>query len=107
MKIYISGPMTGIENLNADAFFNMERSIIANGETPVNPHRISRELQEAGVITPGMAEKEMYNLYLRADIEALMKCDVIIMLEGWQESKGAIIEFSVARMVGIDVRYEI
>lgn len=104
MKIYISGPMTGKVNLNAEAFFNAEASLQAAGHQPVNPHRIGRELQNLGLLPDN--EKDRYNAYLRADISELMKCDEIYMLRGWDESYGARAEFAAARMVEIPVRYE-
>jgi hypothetical protein len=36
----------------------------------------------------------------------LIKCDKICMLEGWQNSKGAVIERSLALTLGMEVIYE-
>ncbi len=37
-KIYISGKMTGIENLNREKFEVAEKFLRDNGFDPVNPH---------------------------------------------------------------------
>lgn len=104
MKIYLSGPMTGYKNLNADAFYNAETSVKAKGHTPVNPHRIGEQLKRRGELPDDL--REQYNAYLRADIAELMTCDTIHMLTGWRDSFGANAEFATARLCGIPVSYE-
>ena len=40
------------------------------------------------------------------DIEALLECDAIYMCEGWQNSKGCMAEFEVARIYGKEIMFE-
>lgn len=39
-----------------------------------------------------------YSYFMGKDIEALLECDAIYLCEGWQNSKGCMAEFEVARI---------
>ena len=41
MRIYISGKMTGLPDLNRTAFDAAEKRLTAQGHFVINPHRIS------------------------------------------------------------------
>lgn len=41
--------------------------------------------------------------HMKADIHALTECDGILMLRGWEQSKGAKLEFDVATSCGLEV----
>jgi len=43
---------------------------------------------------------------MRVDIKALVSCDSIFMLDNWLDSKGAIIEYKIAKMLGLEIQYE-
>lgn len=43
---------------------------------------------------------------MRADIHVLTDCDGILMLRGWEQSKGAKLEFDVATSCGLEVWYQ-
>lgn len=47
-----------------------------------------------------------YSYYMGKDIEALLKCDTIYMCNGWQNSKGCMAEFEVARIYGKKIMFE-
>jgi len=42
--------------------------------------------------------------YLTADIYWLSKCDAIHMMPGWKDSKGASLEYMVAKALGLEIR---
>ena len=85
MKIYISGPMSGLPDLNRDAFFALEGRLLKQfpGCTIVNPARVF--IKGADWLT-----------FMRADLKLLLDCDTIAMLPDWQKSKGAMIEHNLA-----------
>ena len=91
-RIYIAGPMTGMPDHNFPAF-----------------HAAARRLQEAGwdVVNPAENFGGRTDLpresYLRADVALMVECDAIAMLSGWQESKGARLEYLLARAFGMEV----
>ncbi len=44
--------------------------------------------------------------FLEGDIAILERCDFIVMVPGWTESKGAKNELEAARAAGLDIVYE-
>lgn len=88
--IYISGPMTGIENLNRDMFDEAESLLRECGENPINPHNFP--------------EQKSYEDYLLLDLEMIaMAADAIAMLPGWERSPGAKKELKTAIELGLEV----
>ena len=46
------------------------------------------------------------NVWLKGDIEILKRCDVIVMMEGWETSSGALAELVFAKTNGIEYIYD-
>ena len=46
-----------------------------------------------------------WRCYLRYDLEQLVMCHEIVMLEGWEGSPGAKVEWKVAMMLGLEISY--
>jgi hypothetical protein len=91
--IYISGPMSGMPDLNYPLFNATAAKLRAEGLQVINPAEIT---VEHGV---------KWELCLRRDIRALMDCDSIAMLPGWEVSKGARLEHHIAVELGFEVIY--
>jgi hypothetical protein len=96
-KIYISGPISNMQNLNREAFEQEAERIRAMGDAPVNPHDISEGIEETT-----MTEQEKWRAYMVNDIRALLTCDAIHLLPGWENSRGAVIEEIVAEAMNIE-----
>ena len=47
-----------------------------------------------------------YSYYMGKDIEALLECDAIFLCKGWQNSKGCMAEFELARIYGKKIMFE-
>ena len=94
MKVYISGPITGVENYN-DNFIKAERALQSAGYNVVMPVTIGAALKYKMGREPTWAE------YMREDIKALMDCDGIYMLDGWLASDGAKLEYQLSIEVGM------
>lgn len=95
-KIYISGPITGLERqVYIKNFSDKERELRAMGYDVVNPTKLlpSKFLFVYKIIG--------YKLTILYDLWHLMKCDYIYLLDGWMKSKGAKVERYVARVFGI------
>ena len=93
-RIYISGKITGIENEASGLFENAEILISSAGYEPVNPMKLKHEHDKS------------WHSYMREDVKALCECDGIFMLENWTDSKGAIIEHTIALYLGLEVYYQ-
>jgi hypothetical protein len=89
-RIYLSGPMTGMPELNFPAFHAMTTQLRAAGHTVTNP----AELNPHG---------GSWNECMRRDIAALMECDTVALLPGWHTSKGARLEAHIAERLGMAV----
>ena len=90
MKVYISGPITGVPNGNQTAFDQAAAKLLDRGHDPVNPHDL-----HAGAADTSWAG------YMRRDIVALMGCDAVVVLDGWGNSRGARIERELAERLGL------
>ena len=88
--IYISGPISGLPDGNRPAFAEMATTLRSKGWVVVNPH----DLFAADV-------EESWEGYMRKDLAALLTCTHLVMLPGWEQSRGAQLEKLVADAVGI------
>jgi hypothetical protein len=85
-RIYVAGPMTGHADCNFPAF-----------------HAAAARLREAGfeVVNPaenfGGRTDLPRETYLRADVILVAQCEAIAMLPGWEDSRGARLEYLLAR----------
>lgn len=87
-RVYISGAISGQPDLNRPAFEAAAKALRASGYTAVNPFDVCPN--------PASWEEAM-----RADVKALMDCDGIVLLPGWERSRGATIEARLAADLGI------
>lgn len=95
MKLYISGPMTGVEDLNRPAFADAAETLKAMGVDYMNPF----DLEDIEPI-PVLAKYDKgYFDNLRRDIKALVDCTGILLLKGWEVSYGARLEFTIANQL--------
>lgn len=108
-EIYIAGPMSGIENHNKPEFLKGEEDMIDlfHGEQFNIFNPIKQEttfmIQEGKVRT----EQEAYRMCMAIDCEYLCKkATHIYMLKGWEHSKGAMAEWTLAKCLGLTIIYE-
>jgi nucleoside 2-deoxyribosyltransferase len=94
MKVYVAGPMTGYEEFNRPAFDEMAEFLRSKGHAVVNPHELTDSVFNGNRALP-------HATYMKADLGALLQCDAIVLLDGWDESKGALCEAHVALRTGL------
>ncbi|QYC55130.1 hypothetical protein SEA_BOILGATE_50 [Mycobacterium phage Boilgate] len=92
--LYIAGPMTGLADFNRPAFRVMADRLRRKGYRVVNPAEL-----------PGETLNNPWDWYMRRDLAELVKCDGIVLLPGWEQSKGARLEHHVAVTLGMTVTY--
>lgn len=95
MKVYISGPITGQNNYR-ERFAAAEELLKKSGYEPINP---AEELAE-------MPKNTTHKEYMEKAIALLACCEGIYMLEGWENSKGARIEFEYAAINKLTICFE-
>ena len=95
MIAYLSGPMTGLPGQNYAAFQAAAERLRSQGVQVISPHEI---------IPPG-AGPWSWEAHMRVDLAALLTADVIVLLPGWEGSRGAQLEKTVAEAIGTPVDY--
>lgn len=98
MRIYISGPMTGIPDYNFPAFEAAVVDLRARGHEVVSPH----EIEPLPCLGSGDAEL-IWRQYMREDIILLARCDKIMRLPGYENSRGAKLELVIAEALGMEI----
>ena len=104
VKLYLSGPMSGLPQCNFPAF-----------------HAATQELRDSGFEVWSPAERDTiedgfdplrgdarpaqltYAHFMKRDLPAVCDSDAVAVLPGWERSKGACLEVHVAREIGIPV----
>ncbi len=90
-RIYISGPMTGMPDLNFPAFHAEAARLTALGYDVVNPAELNPEPEKG------------WHECMRRDLSELLTCDALALMDGWQKSAGAHLEMHVAHRVGMEI----
>lgn len=93
MIYYISGPIAFIPNKNKEAFDSASRDLADLNILFINP----LDLDETDPLphSDNNTDKNYLNL-LRRDITYLMHCDGVVVLPGWEISRGASLEVLIA-----------
>lgn len=97
-RLYLAGPMSGIPSLNFPLFNAEAARLRALGYEITNPAEINGgadELVACASMTPEQLAAH-WRACMRRDIPALLECDGVALLPGWQHSKGASLEVHVA-----------
>jgi len=97
--IYISGAMTGIKDLNYPEFNRVAKLMRDAGIEVFNPTEVKFD-------KTGLTDEEVYEKYMEIDLRAIERSQAILMLKGWQHSKGAVRELARARERGLLVLYQ-
>lgn len=96
-RIYIAGPMRGYKDFNFPAFHKAEEVLTDSGWTVLSP--ASRDMEEG--FDTGTPENELtqedMERWIKRDIGMVFEADAVCLLEGWQHSKGALVEVALAR----------
>jgi len=89
-KLYVSGAISGMPELNKIKFEIATKQLRHLGYEVVNPHELCIGIPAAE-----------WEKCMKICICALCFCEVMIMLDDWQDSRGATLEFIIARSLGI------
>lgn len=93
-RVYISGPITGYDlEERKMVFAEAERKLQVIGFETFNP------------LNNTLPFDTTHEEYMRQDLKTLLNCDVIAMLEGFENSQGARLEHVVAMECGLKVIY--
>lgn len=91
--LYLSGPMTGVKDLNRPAFAVAAKSLRRKGYRVINPPELDKNNPQ-----------RTWEGCLRRDIVELMKCDKIGTLPRWRQSKGANLEVYIGKALSYKIK---
>jgi hypothetical protein len=95
LKIYLSGPMTGLPDYNYPAFHEAAKQLRAAGHEVYNPAEYAYDGPlDDFPIRQAFAE---YARYITTE------ADAIALLSGWEWSHGAQAEYSLANVCGLHI----
>ncbi len=91
-RIYISGKITGLPDLNFQKFKTAELVLAFKyGGKVYNPHEFAAEHDKS------------WASYMKVCIGQLVVCNEVAVLDDWDRSRGAIVEVLIAKLLGIPV----
>ena len=90
-RLYIAGPMTGLPGNNYMAFNKAARLLRFFGHVVENPAE-----------NPEPPCKSWLG-YMRMSLRQISTVDAVVMLPGWMWSRGARIEWLIAKLLGLRV----
>lgn len=94
LTIYLSGPMKGLPEKNKPAFNRLARALRDRGHLVVNPAELEH---------PEWPGATNWQACLRGDIKAMMDCNTIALMRGWERSEGAHLELHIAHRIGMNI----
>lgn len=96
-KIYISGKITGLDLNNVEKKFQESEDFLKSlkYENVINPHKLHPYI-----------EGKKWEEYLIDDIKLLFECDIIYLQNDWGLSKGARLEYTIAKELGLKIMFE-
>lgn len=90
-RVYVAGPMSGLPDLNYPAF-----------------HAAAATLRAAGLEVENPAENPApacgsWLAYMRMAVRQVATVDAVVLLPGWERSRGARVERELAHGMGLEV----
>ncbi len=109
--LYIAGPMRGVAWFNYPMFDRVAQELRDSGNEVISPADEDRKVgfdpfanpfyAIAGNCTfPSEASFESFDKTVRRCLEAVLRCDEIVLLPGWENSQGALAELAIAAWMG-------
>jgi hypothetical protein len=106
--VYVAGPYTGTTH-DHRSYFQISRHILQATEMAArlaqagigffNPHQHSAHFE---VITPDVPPEYWYEL----DLHFMQLCDALVLLPGWEKSRGSLVEKRIMEEAGKPVFYD-
>jgi hypothetical protein len=105
---YVAGKMTGEPDFAFPLFFLASSFMEEQGYEAINPAQMDLDcgytLEKLKQLTPAEFQ-EFLKGAMKRDLEAIQGCDALVLLPGWESSKGARAEKAVAEWGGKRVGY--
>jgi hypothetical protein len=95
-KCYIAGKISDLEEQVYKANFKAAKSqVIAMCYIPVSPIELPHN------------HGKNWEEFMKEDIIAMLQCDAVFALDNYHQSKGAVIEVTLAQLLGIKIIHQL
>jgi hypothetical protein len=96
VKVYLSGPMSGLPDSNYPAFHKAAAALRAKGYEVLSPaeYKPAHGAQTQGATRP---QDTPWHAWLKRGLRLMLKSDAVFVLDGWEQSRGASLEVSIAK----------
>lgn len=94
-KVYTAGPLSADTESQKQAFRDRMRA--AEAALKATGHEVVCPLDN------GLHVDAKWEEHMRADIPLMLTCDTVALLDGWADSRGARIEYQLAKDLGLRV----
>lgn len=104
--VYLAGPMSGRANFNRYAFESAAANLRDAGLDVISPVELDDNAGfDASDYMDGHVPPEVYRNFLLRDLIAILDrgAQAVVVLPGWEHSKGAALEVHIARTVGLPI----
>ena len=99
--IYVAGPyraeLWGDVKRNVSRAMDVAAEILRMGFSMICPHSMTHEFEMYGLPD---------NAFLESDLVLIERCDILLALDGWGQSKGTLAEIEHAERLGIPVIHQ-
>lgn len=109
LLLYISGPISGLApGVARSRFTGADNLLTAIGFRCLDPHSVAACTDNScggydDDDLPGDTYVHSWECYLRYDLIEMLKCDGVALLDGWEESRGARLEYNTAKELAIEI----
>lgn len=110
MRVYIAGPISGLPDVPLETkksrFYMAEEYFAEHGHEVVVPMDVPVDSCPGGCNPQGHVGQDgvathSWECFMKHDMHALLDCDAIAILPGWQQSRGSLLEARVASELGL------
>lgn len=92
---YIAGKISGLsEEEYTSNFLKAKEEVLILGLNPINPVELNHDHDKSWLS------------YMREDLSEMLKCSHVYALSNWEDSRGAKVEVTLAKELGISVIYQ-
>ncbi len=95
MLVYVSGAYSGDIDTNIERAANIAAELWEKGHAVLCPHINTAHFE--------LRCKATYEQYINGDLNMVARCDAMVMVPGWESSKGATIEKNYAESLHIPI----